>query len=187
MALRSILWDMFPGVELSTYSSFDEFFADSQQFFVHFFVSDTILFQKQSEFDQLKRQTIVLTHGASPILNAAGYKSIDITLPEADLVKALLHIHEGGHHAQSHNPAAHGGVPQMPKQIKGEELTDREKEVLSLIVKGFINKEIADKLNLSLPTVVFHRNNICEKLHTRSIGRLTVFAVFSGIVDLSEI
>jgi DNA-binding CsgD family transcriptional regulator len=52
---------------------------------------------------------------------------------------------------------------------------------------GRINKEIADELNISLSTVIFHRNNICEKLGTRSIGRLTIHAVLNNIVLMSEI
>ena len=63
----------------------------------------------------------------------------------------------------------------------------REKEVLTLMVKGFINKEIASKLGISLPTVIFHRNNICLKLKTRSIGKMTVYAVLAGIVEINEI
>ena len=55
------------------------------------------------------------------------------------------------------------------------------------MVKGFINKEIASKLGISLPTVIFHRNNICLKLKTRSIGKMTVYAVLAGIVEINEI
>ena len=66
-------------------------------------------------------------------------------------------------------------------------LSDREKEVLKLMVKGLINKEIAKELNISTPTVIFHRNNICEKLKTRSLGKLTIYAVLSGIVSIKEI
>ena len=76
----------------------------------------------------------------------------------------------------------------MGKKLKaGYRLSPREKDVLALMVKGFINKEIAEKLGISLTTVIFHRNNICDKLHTRSLGKLTIFAVFSGIVELNEI
>ena len=66
-------------------------------------------------------------------------------------------------------------------------MSEREKEVLVLIVKGLINKEIAERLSISVPTAIFHRNNICEKLQTRSIGKLTVYAVLSGLIDISEI
>ncbi|HNZ72514.1 MAG TPA: LuxR C-terminal-related transcriptional regulator, partial [Prolixibacteraceae bacterium] len=54
-------------------------------------------------------------------------------------------------------------------------------------VRGYINKEIADKLNISKTTVISHRNNIAEKLGDRSIGRLTIYAVLNGIVDLHEL
>jgi DNA-binding CsgD family transcriptional regulator len=66
-------------------------------------------------------------------------------------------------------------------------LSARERDVLALLVKGYINKEIADNLNISLPTVIFHRNNIYEKLQTRSIGRLTIYAVLNNIVTISDI
>jgi DNA-binding CsgD family transcriptional regulator len=72
-----------------------------------------------------------------------------------------------------------------PKQE--ELLSQREKDVLSLIVKGYINKEIADRLNISTPTVIFHRRNISEKLGSKSVGRLTIYAVMNGIVDVSEL
>ena len=68
-----------------------------------------------------------------------------------------------------------------------ELLSPREKDVLALTVKGYINKEIADRLNISSATVVFHRRNICEKIGSRSIGRLTIYAVMNGIVDLREL
>jgi DNA-binding CsgD family transcriptional regulator len=55
------------------------------------------------------------------------------------------------------------------------------------MVKGYINKEIADRLNISLTTVIFHRNNICDKLQTRSVGKLTIYAVLAGILQLNEI
>ena len=70
---------------------------------------------------------------------------------------------------------------------KGNLLSEREKDVLSLLVRGYINKEIADKLNISKTTVTSHRNNIAEKLGDRSIGRLTIYAVLNGIVDLHEL
>ena len=58
---------------------------------------------------------------------------------------------------------------------------------LRLMVKGMINKEMAETLGISATTVIFHRNNICDKLGTRSIGKLTIFAVLSGIIDINEI
>jgi DNA-binding NarL/FixJ family response regulator len=47
-------------------------------------------------------------------------------------------------------------------------LTEREAEVLDYLAKGYANKEIADKLALSLPTVRSHLRSIYDKLHVRS-------------------
>ena len=74
-----------------------------------------------------------------------------------------------------------------PAPDYAELLSQREKDVLALTVKGYINKEIADTLNISTATVIFHRRNIAEKLGTRSVGRMTIYAVMNGIVDMHEL
>jgi DNA-binding NarL/FixJ family response regulator len=67
------------------------------------------------------------------------------------------------------------------------ELSAREIEVLTLIVRGLINKEIADRLNISITTVISHRKNIMEKLGIRSVSGLTIYAVMNGYVDVDSI
>ena len=67
------------------------------------------------------------------------------------------------------------------------ELTPREREVLILLVQGYINKEIADKLYISLTTVISHRKNITEKLGIKSISGLTIYAVMNGFIDADRI
>jgi DNA-binding NarL/FixJ family response regulator len=66
-------------------------------------------------------------------------------------------------------------------------ISKRESEVLALLVKGCINKEIADQLNISLATVISHRKNICEKLNLKSVSALTIYAVTHGIVRIEDI
>ena len=62
-----------------------------------------------------------------------------------------------------------------------------EIEVLVLITKGLINKEIADKLNISLTTVITHRKNITEKLGIKSVSGLTIYAVMNGYIEADRI
>ena len=50
-----------------------------------------------------------------------------------------------------------------------EQLTEREKEILLLIRQGFLSKEIASKLNLSIYTVHNHRKNILAKLNVDNV------------------
>lgn len=68
-----------------------------------------------------------------------------------------------------------------------EFLSGREKEVLVQLVKGLQNKEIADKLNISVHTVITHRKNISKKLGIHSPAGLTVYAIANHLVELSEL
>lgn len=61
-------------------------------------------------------------------------------------------------------------------------LTQREVMVLRLVVEGLINKEIADRLNISINTVLTHRKNITAKLGIKSVSGLSVYAIMNGIV-----
>lgn len=75
----------------------------------------------------------------------------------------------------------------MPQVLKNKILSNREIEVLSLIVQGLINKEIAEKLSISLTTVITHRKNIMEKLGMKSVSALTIYAVMHGYIDINKI
>ncbi len=181
IALKDILWELFNHVEIHTYDSTDSFIRDSNRHFVHFFVSSEILFTDSEEFETLKHMTTVLTDGKNPAMDLSGYMNLDITSSEEDMVTRLMELQKRGHYGQMTTRSDDTAVSRKNK------LSDREKEVLKLMVKGLINKEIAKELNISTPTVIFHRNNICEKLKTRSLGKLTIYAVLSGIVSIKEI
>lgn len=66
-------------------------------------------------------------------------------------------------------------------------LSMREKEILVCIVKGMTNKEIADKLFISVHTVVTHRRNVARKLQIHSSAGLTIYAIVNKLVALDEI
>lgn len=68
-----------------------------------------------------------------------------------------------------------------------EELTQRERDVLEHVALGHSNKEIADKLHISIHTVISHRKNITEKLGIKSISGLTVYAIINNIIDTTNI
>lgn len=179
MALRSLISDVVPGIDVVCYRSMDEY-RETQHIVAHHFVSAAVAFHNPEIFQPLMRRTIVITEGSATPFTLTGYRTIDATASESDIARAILEIRHAGHPAR--------GVEEQ--KVSGEReqlLSARERDVLSLVVRGYINKEIADELNISLATVVFHRNNICEKLNTRSIGRLTIYAVLNNIVALSEI
>jgi DNA-binding NarL/FixJ family response regulator len=65
---------------------------------------------------------------------------------------------------------------------ESEDLTERQREILQLIVEGRGNKEIADVLHLSVKTIEFHRARIMTKLGVRTVAELTKVALQQGLI-----
>jgi DNA-binding NarL/FixJ family response regulator len=65
---------------------------------------------------------------------------------------------------------------------EAEELTERQREILHLIVEGRGNKEIADLIHVSVKTVEFHRARIMAKLGVKSVAELTKVALQQGLI-----
>ncbi|WP_059172437.1 response regulator transcription factor [Bacillus sp. FJAT-27445] len=61
-------------------------------------------------------------------------------------------------------------------------LSDREKEVLTLVAKGFSNKEIAEQLVISVKTVETHKSNVMEKLQLKTRPELVQYAIKKGLL-----
>lgn len=70
---------------------------------------------------------------------------------------------------------------------KGEELSNREKEILVSVAKGMHNKEIASSFNISIHTVISHRKNISKKTGIKSVSGFVVYALLNNLIDESEI
>lgn len=77
-----------------------------------------------------------------------------------------------------------GQINNSGDKSQQEDLSDREIEVLIQLVKGLANKEIADKLNISIHTVISHRKNITDKTGIKSLSGLTIYAITKKIVPL---
>ena len=63
-------------------------------------------------------------------------------------------------------------------------LSQREKEI---VICGMTNKEIAEKLFLSIHTVITHRRNISKKLQIHSAAGLTIYAIVNKLVTLNDV
>ncbi len=63
------------------------------------------------------------------------------------------------------------------------ELSPREAEVLQLVARGLINKEIAEQLNISVNTVLSHRKNLTAKLGIKTVSGLSFYAMMNGYLS----
>lgn len=70
------------------------------------------------------------------------------------------------------------------KEESDHQLTNRETEILRLIVKGYLNKEIADELNISHNTVLTHRKNIITKTGIKTVSGLTFYCIRKGLISM---
>ena len=68
-----------------------------------------------------------------------------------------------------------------------EAISDREREIIVCLVQGLSNKEIADRLCISIHTVITHRRNIARKLQIHSLAGLTLYAIANNLIDRSII
>jgi DNA-binding NarL/FixJ family response regulator len=157
-----------------------EFEANRPEQYFHYFVATNIVLEHRTFFTERRRQTIVLTLSLDGGSQLSEFHSICINQPEQQLVRSLLILEQ---HAHPHGK----NLPPMPQVLQQKILSDREIEVMSLIVQGYINKEIADRLCIGLSTVITHRKNIMDKLGFRSVSALTIYAVMHGYVDINKI
>lgn len=176
LGLQPILVDMLPGVEVRVFNSFDELQAADNGQFAHYFVASRIYFEHAAFFREQARRSIVLVNGD---LQIAGVPTLNVCQSEQALVKAILAMH--------HRPGHTGNRMPMPPRSAEPLLSAREMEVAVLLAKGLINKEIGDRLHISVTTVITHRKNIMEKLHARSLVDIIIYAVMNGLVDVGEI
>lgn len=65
-------------------------------------------------------------------------------------------------------------------------LTKREKEIVALVAEGYKNREVAEKLGISVKTVETHRANIMNKLALRNLAQLIHYAIRTGMVNIEK-
>ncbi len=68
-----------------------------------------------------------------------------------------------------------------------DELTDREVNILQYIAQGMSNKNIADRLCLSVHTIIKYRQSITNKLQIRSTAGLTIYSIVNKLITIEEV
>lgn len=72
-----------------------------------------------------------------------------------------------------------------PVKKRGPRLTPREMEVLQLVAEGYVNKQIASELSISIKTVEKHRQQVMDKLNIHDVAGLTRYAIANGVIESS--
>ena len=175
LGLRHLLQQMMPAITIRHFGSMQQLTDDTPDMYGHYFVSSAVYFEHASFFLQRMSRTIVLTSGGA-VPGLSDVNTLNVNQSEQALTRDILRLHSRGH-GHNHRPTI---APE-------HDLSPREIEVLVLLTRGYINKEIADRLNISLTTVITHRKNITEKLGIKSLSGLTIYAVMRGYVEPHEL
>mgnify|MGYP003423907077 FL=1 len=177
LGLRHLLQQMMPTITIRHFGSMQQLTDDTPDMYGHYFVSSAVYFEHASFFLQRMSRTIVLTSGGA-VPGLSDVNTLNVNQSEQALTRDILRLHSRGHgHDHNHRPT----------MAVEHDLSPREIEVLVLLTRGFINKEIAARLNISLTTVISHRKNITEKLGIKSLSGLTIYAVMRGYVEPHEL
>ncbi len=174
VGLREMLKDICSECIIRTFPDFGSFADDTPDMYAWYFVSSQTFVLYNAFFQPRKTKTVILMHGVGGTAMPPGHHILNIFMPEARLKGELEKFISGE------------ARPLRPES-SDKDLSDREIEVLVLVSKGLINKEIAEKLGISLTTVITHRKNITEKLGIKSVSGLTMYAVMNGYIEADRI
>lgn len=170
LGLKHLLHQYFDA-EVSTYPLGSLFLNDNPDRHELYFVTSELFMECYDFFLPRKNKTVLLTD--RPISGSENAPaSLCITDNEECIVEKLEYLIDK--HCK------------LNEENNTEELSPREIEVLQLITKGLINKEIADRLNISINTVLSHRKNITFKLGIKTVSGLSLYAMMNGYIHPSS-
>lgn len=152
------------GVTTDYYYRFTDFepFADKHDGFI---VDGSSFLKFMDFFLPRKGRSLALMIDGRGEENRSGVELLDCLEDESELKERLMRF-----------------VRTLRGNDQQEELSSREMEVLRLIARGKLNKEIADELFISVNTVITHRKNISSKLGVKSASGLSLYAMMNGLI-----
>lgn len=161
------LFQRYFDISPALYSRVDDFFGDTpEQFDAYLLFADTLMAYSDFFLPRKSRIMLLTTH---PEMTATPFAP---SLPVYENEEAIIERIECF-------------VEQLDRQAEklSQELSPRETEVLKLVAKGFMNKEIADQLNISINTVLSHRKNLTAKLGIKTVSGLSFYAMMNGYIS----
>ncbi len=174
IGLHSLLTEYFTPVEVCCFPAFESLPTPQRDSF-DYYVTRADLFLLYADFFLPRRNKVVLLVDGDKLSSPSGG---GLFLHTGNSQELLIEQWEHFFASESGNTTTAEG---------NKELSAREIDVLQLIVKGSTNKDIADKLNISLNTVLTHRKNITAKLGIKTVSGLTFYAIMNGLVAGDDI
>ena len=157
LGLESILRRIIPMAEVEVYDRFERFAADRPDRFFHYFVASQTFVEHNAFFLERRHKSILLTDGA-PQSTLRELHCLDIAQSEEGLVRDILRLHQHAHRegypdgTAAAYPATHPTHPsarsacdphgRTTDETVQPSLTQREIDVLRLVVAGLLNKQI---------------------------------------------
>lgn len=183
LGIKSILEKIIPIVNVEIFQSFNDLVESEPNRFFHYFVSFHLFCEHRAFFTESKNKTILMIDDSLQQQNQEVI-TININQSEEMLVCSIMKLHENrAHHPHS---ISHGDGHSASINTK-QSLSSRECEVLKLIAQGYINKEVAESLYISITTVISHRKSIVAKLGIKSVAGLTIYAIANGYVNIDSL
>lgn len=174
LGLLNLLTSYFSPVEISYYANFTSFAENGGDIYDYYFTGPEQFVVNADFFLPRKNKTVVLLKESNGQHTSASFSNfLPVSASQEVIIDRLQELFA------SENTLTQGEG--------NKDLSGREIEVLQLIVKGAINKEIADKLSISLNTVLSHRKNITAKLGIKTVSGLTFYAIMNGYISSDDI
>ncbi len=184
IGLQRIIEEVMPMVTVRSFGSMEELIDDTPDAYARYLVSSGIYLAYNNFFRQRAKRTVVMVgDGTNPTVQ--GIATLVTTQGEQALARNLMALYRSLE--QTGTDVVHAAHHTIPSLNAVHELSAREVEVLILVAQGFKNKEIAERLHISLTTVISHRKNITDKLGIKSAPGLTIYAVLNGYIDADYI
>lgn len=170
VGLQSLIAEVAPDAVVRRFSDFGAFVDDTPDMYDFCFVTSQSYLLHNWFFLPRKSRIVILINGSHGVITHSSHLLLNVNAPRKMIVDSLSSIIIG-------KTSPGEGIANY------DDLTSREIEVLVMIARGMQNKEIADKLNISLTTVITHRKNITAKLGIKSVSGLTIYAVACGYLS----
>lgn len=166
--LHCLMEHYFSPAEVACFPSFEALVAVADRFDLYFTHPETFALNPDF-FLPRRNKTVLVTNSTDGTRPQSPVAYLSCQAPVETLIEQL----EGLLSTDS---------PTTSTAENSKELSAREMDVLQQIVRGITNKEVADRLNISLNTVLTHRKNITSKLGIKTLSGLTFYAIMNGIV-----